>query len=271
MMSDIKESGVPDHLVDAAIRAAERTGRDVADVPLIETAREAGISRSTLLRRIGGRRGALDAAVRAAGVDPGGRPPVRERAVAAGARLLGERGLAATTMEAVAAAADCSVHSLYAVFGSRDALLAAVFERYGPVAGLERHLADPGEDLAATVLGVHRALARAFTDEPRVMPSLLADVFARPDGPARNLLTARFFPRMLDALGGWLRREVDAGRLRDLPVPLMAQQLVGPAVVHFSLRPALAGVPGIDFPDVEETCAVLGDAFLRAVATDPPS
>ncbi|CAL9395180.1 hypothetical protein SUDANB121_01348 [Nocardiopsis dassonvillei] len=269
-MSDTEHEHAPRDLVEAALRAADRTGKDVADVPLVEIAREAGVSRSTLLRRLGGRRGALDAAVRAAGVDPGGRPPVRERAVEAGARLLGEVGLAATTLEAVAAAADCSVHSLYAAFGSRDTLLAEIFERYSPLPALEEHLADPGEDLAAVVLGVHLALARAFTREPRVMPALLADVFARPSGPTRDLLATRFFPRALATVGGWLQREVAAGRVRDLPLPLLVQLLIAPVVIHFVLRPGLTGVPGIDFPDMEETCAVLGDAFLRSAATDPP-
>ncbi|SHJ22775.1 DNA-binding transcriptional regulator, AcrR family [Nocardiopsis flavescens] len=269
-MSDTEHAHAPDDLVDAAIRAAGRTGRDVADVPLIEIAREAGLSRSTLLRRLGGRRGPLDAAVRAAGVDPGGRPPVRDRAVDAVARLLDEVGLAATTMEAVASAADCSVHSLYAAFGSRDDLLAEVFERYSPLSGVEAFLADPGEDLAAAVRGVHLVLARAFLSGPRVFPALLSDVFARPTGPTRDLLAARFFPRALAALGGWMAAEVAAGRVRDLPLPLLVQQLVAPVVVHFALRPALTGVPGIGFPDVEETCAVFSDAFLRAAATDPP-
>ncbi|MFL1377946.1 MULTISPECIES: TetR/AcrR family transcriptional regulator [unclassified Nocardiopsis] len=269
-MSDTEHEHAPDDLVAAALRAADRTGRDVADVPLVEIAREAGVSRSTLLRRLGGRRGALDAAVRAAGVDPGGRPPVRERAVAAGARLLSEAGLAATTLEAVAVAADCSVHSLYAAFGSRDDLLAEIFERYSPLPDLEAYLADPGEDLAAAVLGVHLRLARAFTSEPRVMPALLADVFARPTGPTRDMMATRFFPRALAAMGGWLTREVAAGRVRDLPLPLLVQQLLAPTVVHFALRPALTGVPGVSFPDMEATCAVFGRAFLRAVATDPP-
>ncbi|HZE17813.1 MAG TPA: TetR/AcrR family transcriptional regulator, partial [Mycobacterium sp.] len=43
-------------LVDAALRAAEKLARDVADVPVVAIAAEAGISRSTLLRRLGGSR-----------------------------------------------------------------------------------------------------------------------------------------------------------------------------------------------------------------------
>ena len=74
-------SDVPADVVGAALRAAESLGRDVADVPLIAIAREAGMSRSTLVRRLNGSRQPLDDAVRAAGVEPGGRPPVRERAV----------------------------------------------------------------------------------------------------------------------------------------------------------------------------------------------
>ena len=60
---------VPHEVVEAALRAADRLGRDVADVPLIAIAREAGMSRSTLVRRLNGSRQLLDDAVRAAGVD----------------------------------------------------------------------------------------------------------------------------------------------------------------------------------------------------------
>ena len=36
------------------------------------------------------------------------------------------------TLESVAEAADCSVHSLYAIFGTRDELFAAIYEQYSP-------------------------------------------------------------------------------------------------------------------------------------------
>src|SRR5262249_33598932 len=75
-------------VVEAALRAAEKLGKDVADVPVAMIAAEAGISRSTLLRRFDGSRAALNDAVRAAGVDPGGLPPVRDRAIAAAAALI---------------------------------------------------------------------------------------------------------------------------------------------------------------------------------------
>ena len=66
---------VEQRLVAAALAVARARGRDVADVPLAEIAAAASMSRSTLLRRLGGTRGPLDDAVRRAGVDPGGRPP----------------------------------------------------------------------------------------------------------------------------------------------------------------------------------------------------
>ncbi len=161
-MSESGEFGVPADLVAAAIRAAEQRGEDMADVPLIALARAAGVSRSTLLRRIGGSRRALDDAVRAAGVDPGGRRPVRDRAVEAAAQLISERGLAAATLEAVAEAAECSVHSLYATFGGRDELLGAIYERYSPLRDLEGLVAEPEADLEATVRAMYRALALSF-------------------------------------------------------------------------------------------------------------
>src|ERR1700742_3201869 len=157
--ADADEVLVPEELVQAALRAAEKRGKDVADVPVLAIAREAGISRSTLLRRLGGTRAALDEAVRAAGVDPGGQMPVRTRALTAAATLISESGLAAATLEAIAGRADCSVHSLYMAFGGRDELLRLLFERHSPIPDLEDVLDTATDDLTATVQRIYQALA----------------------------------------------------------------------------------------------------------------
>ncbi|MEV5410829.1 TetR/AcrR family transcriptional regulator [Thermopolyspora sp. NPDC052614] len=257
---------IPVEVVDAALRAAERLGKDVADVPVLEIAREAGVSRSTLLRRIGGSRQALDAAVRAAGVDPGGQRPVRERAIEAGARLIGEHGLAALTLEAVAIAARCSVPSLYVTFGGRDELLRAIFERHLPLLNVEVAITDPHADLGEIVNGIYRLLAEALTREPRVLPAMLAEALARPGEPDLRRLMQHFTPRKLAGLGGWLADEMAAGRIRTQPIPLLIQQLIAPALMHFVLRPAIEQVPGLDLPGVEETCAMFTETFLRGAA-----
>jgi AcrR family transcriptional regulator len=258
---------VPNEVVEAALRAAERLGRDVADVPLVAIAREAGMSRSTLVRRLNGSRQLLDDAVRAAGVEPGGRPPVRERAVQAAASLISDRGLAAVTLEAVAAQADCSVHSLYAVFGGRDGLMRAVFDRYSPILDLDEAISEPDAEFGETVHRIYRLLAEAFSREPRVAPAMLAEGLARPTEPAVVALLQYHVPRMLAGVGQWLAGEVTAGRVRDLPLPLLIQQMLAPIAIHTMVRPAAVNIPEIELPDLDQACVVFADNFLRAVAT----
>jgi AcrR family transcriptional regulator len=251
-------------LVGAAVRAAERFGKDVADVPLTAIAQAAGVSRSTLVRRLNGSRQALDDAVRAAGIDPGGRP-VRVRAVEAGAWLISERGLATVTLEDVAEAADCSVHSLYAIFGSRDELFAAIYERYSPLNDVLRLGADPSAPLDQTVADFYRTTAATLTREPRVAAAMLSDLLGNPRGIAARIF-ARYFPRVRAALGGYFAAQVQAGRIRDIPVPLLMQQLVGPLLAHVLMRPAIAREV-----DLERACSVFTSTFLSAVANHPYS
>jgi AcrR family transcriptional regulator len=259
---------VAEELVQAALRAAEKRGKDVADVPVLAIAREAGISRSTLLRRLNGTRAALDEAVRAVGVDPGGQVPVRTRALNAAAALISESGLAAATLEAIAARADCAAHSLYMAFGSRDELLRIVFERHSPVPDFEDVLDAATDDLTATVRSLYRALAAALGHQPRVAPAILAEMFARPTSPAVQTLTQHAAPRMLDVLGAWLNTQVQQGRIRDLPMPLLIQQLMGPMVMHMLFRPALSTVAVVELPDLDTVCTELAANFVRAVAAD---
>lgn len=271
--SDREASGSGDpvvsaDLVDAALRAAQALGKDVADVPVVAIAAQAGISRSTLLRRLGGSRTALDAALRTAGVDPGGQPPVRVRALDAAAELISESGLAATTLEAVAARAECSVFSLHAAFGGRDGMMRAVFERYSPILDFEDFFNQPHGDLRATVGAFYRVMAQALSREPRVVPALFAETFARPDSPATHSLVGHAGPRMLGVLGRWLDAQIHDGNIRDLPAPLLAQQLLAPMVFHLFTRPAAQKGAMLSLPNIDTVCDVFADAFVRAVAVD---
>lgn len=261
------EASVPDSVVQAALRAAEALGKDVADVPVVAIAREAGVSRTTLLRRLGGSRAALDEAVRKAGVDPGGRPPVRIRALDAAAELISESGMAAATSEAIADRAGCSVHSLYATFGGRDALLRALFERHTPLLDIEDILANRDDDLTTTVRRVYQMMAATLGREPRVAPAMFGETLARPDSPAVQSLMQHTAPRMFGVLGHWMTTEIEAGRVRKLPVPLLVQQLVAPMLIHMLMRPAVAAVPVVRMPEPDLTCDVFAEAFVRAVGT----
>ncbi|MEU6713340.1 TetR/AcrR family transcriptional regulator [Nonomuraea sp. NPDC046802] len=251
-------------LVRAALVAADERGQHVADVPLTAIAAKAGISRSTLLRRLGGSRAALDEAVRRSGVDPGGRAPVRERAIEAAGRLIAERGLGDVTLDAVAEAAQCSLPSLHASFEGRDGLLAAVFDRYGPVPDLEALAADPPGSLEETVRTIYQAMITAFCGEPRILPAVFGDLFSRPDGPAAQM-AAGIVPRILHGLDLLLTPQIRAGRLRDLPLPLIVQYLLAPMVIHLLLRPTLEGGAGVELPPVEEVSQTFTAAFLRAM------
>ena len=256
---------VGDDLVQAALRAARALGKDVADVPVIAIAREAGISRSTLIRRLGGSRTTLDEAVRAAGVDPGGQAPVRTRALDAAAELVSTSGLASATLDAIAARAHCSVHSLYMTFGGRDELLRALFERHSPLLDIEDFFDGEHGDLPNTVRRLYGLIVRTLDREPRVAPALLAETLARPDSPAIRNLLSHNAPRLLNSLGGWLTTEIQAGRIRDIPLPLLIQQLIAPVAVHMLVRPAVPQLPGLELPNLDTVCDTFTDTFLRAV------
>jgi AcrR family transcriptional regulator len=171
-------------------------------------------------------------------------------------------------LEAIATRAGCAVHSLYMAFGSRDELLRIVFERHSPIPDFEDVLDTATDDLTATVRRLYHALAATLGREPRVAPAIIAEVFARPASPTVQTLSQHAVPRMLDVLGAWLNTQVQRGRIRDLPMPLLVQQLMGPMVMHMLGRPALANLAVVELPDLDTTCTELAANFMRAVAAD---
>jgi AcrR family transcriptional regulator len=261
-----RADAVPSEVIHATLRSAERLGRDVADVPIVVIAHALGVSRSTLLRQLGGSRRSLDEAVRDMGVDPGGRPPVRSRAIDAAAALIGLGGVASATMETVAAQADCSVPSLYATFGGRDALLEAVYDRYIPALDVSALLGEPGDDLTRTVRDVYRGLADLCSAEPRVLSAVLAETMARPAGPGAGVLIEHGALRLIAEVGRWLDSEVSAGRVRQLPRPVLIQQFISPILVHAVMRPGLDNFPHVALPDLHASCDLFAQAFVAGVA-----
>jgi AcrR family transcriptional regulator len=251
-------------IVDAAVQEARERNRDVADISLDDIARRAGISRITLYRRIGSRR-ALDEAVRAAGIDPGGRPDVRERAVVAAAAIVRERGFAALTLEAVAARAECSVPALHSQLGGREGLLAALFERYSPLPRVEELLAAPPASFADGVRAIVGAVLDAAEAEPALLRALMADALGRPDGPTARQVLTNYLPRAFGAANRWLAGEVAAGRIRPLPPAVLFQLLAGPLFLHMVARGFFPAMSGSALPPREDVIELFSEAFCRAV------
>ncbi len=264
------ETRIEPAILEAALAEAKAQGRDPAEVPLEDIARRANVSRATLFRRIGSRR-ALDAAVRATGVDPGGRPAVRDRATAAALAVIGRNGLGAMTLDAVAAEAGCSLPALYDQFGGREGLLTALYERHSPIRRFEALLATPPDSFADGVRGVYAAAFDAATAQPRLAAALLAEALTRPQGPIASQILGVFAPRALGVVRGWLAAEVAAGRCRPLPIPLLIQLLVGPMLAHVATRGLVERVLGEPPTPREEVIETLTAAYCRAVALPPPN
>jgi AcrR family transcriptional regulator len=255
-------------IVAAAIAEAETSGVPVADLSLDRIARRAGVSRSTMFRRVRSRH-ALEAAVREAGVDPGRRPNVRDRAVAAAAELIVAGGVGALTVEEVARRAGCATTSVHTQCGGRNGLLAAVFERYAPLPAVEQVLAASERRFATledAVRAVYTAVFDALAADAGVIEALLAEALAKPGGLAMGLARERIVPRLVRTVGAWLTAEIEAGRCRDLPLPLLMPQLIAPIGFHVIVRKRLQAA-GVAVPDREAVIETMTGAFCRAVGT----
>jgi AcrR family transcriptional regulator len=255
-------------IVAAAIAEAQANGQPIAEVSLDRIARRAGISRSTMFRRVRSRH-ALDEAVRAAGVDPGLRPGVRDRAIAAAAELIVADGVGALTVEEVARRVGCAVTSVHTQCGGREGLLAAVFERSAPLPGVEDMMAaDPGRfaDFTDGVRAIYTVVFDAVAADVGVMEALIAEALAKPNGAVMDLVRGRILPRINATVGGWLNTQIHAGRCADLPPSLLLPLLIAPIGVHLIARKRLIAA-GEPVPDRHTVIETMTGAFCTAAGT----
>ncbi|MGA5196549.1 hypothetical protein [Streptomyces exfoliatus] len=135
---------------------------------------------------------------------------------------------------------------------------------------IEAVVSSPSADLESTVRTIYERMAIAVQREP-VMPAIMAELLAHPQDEALQPLVRYAVPRLFAGVGRWLTTEIAAGRIRDLPLLLLIQQMSSPLVTHLLLRPATTQIPDLPSPTIEEACTVFADNFLRAVAIPAPT
>jgi AcrR family transcriptional regulator len=260
--------GMDGSIVQAAMIEAEQTGTPVAELSLDRIARRAGLSRSTIYRRVRNRE-ALNDAVRLAGGDPGSRVAVRDRAIAAAAEVIVADGVGALTLDGVARRVGCAVTSLYTAFGGREGLLAAVFECHAPLPVVEQLLStDPQRftDFEAGTRAIYTAVFDTVADDTEVLEALFAEILAKPNGIGMQFLRERILPRITSNIGGWLQTQIEAGHCADLPLSLLVPLLIAPIGVHLLARHRLAEA-GAPVPDRQQVIDAMTAAFSNAVGT----
>jgi len=162
----------------------------------------------------------------------------RERVVAAAAPLFVAHGYLDTTMAELAAAAGVAVQTLYLAFGSKAAVLAAVWDAAGPERppGWTEALAAAPDGPAA--LARHVDLTTAAVERRHPLDAVLRAAAADPE-PAELLATARAaafdaHARAVDELAEHPGFTVDMSlqRATDVLATLLAPETYGLLVVQ---------------------------------------
>lgn len=190
----------------------------------------------------------------------------RERILDAAEQLIGERGCAGASIEAIVKAARVSSVTFYEHFEDKEACFVATFDRAVVETGAALYAARVGGEVwTEQVSGVLRALLATIAARPARArlclleaqtsgPTLRARYEATVDAVATQLRQGRLLdtaPRGLPdtveeaAVGGlaWLlRQRVERGRIDGIEelLPKLTEIVVSPYVGSHAIRPAVA-------------------------------
>lgn len=152
----------------------------------------------------------------------------RERILHAARGLFIEQGFEASTVEAIAEAADISKPTLFNYFPSKVALLQAMLpdvdRRFA--AALTDQPEAPA-DVSGRLDGFFAAVAGMTQVTPKLTSAMLLQALRAYEDP-RGSLTHHRFPQTRDALIGLLQEGVARGEVRrDIPVTRMTDYITG--------------------------------------------
>jgi AcrR family transcriptional regulator len=171
----------------------------------------------------------------------------RHRLIGAAAELFAAKGLAATTVEDVAAAADVSVGTVYNYFGTKTALLVAAVEEdtTAMVAQGAAVLARPGPDPVAAVQRLFGVYLDAFTGwDPALLREVMNASMQRTGGAELTVELVRMDEQLMSQLTQLLTWFADRGMLHQDVASAEATLLLFSALVtHIFMY---LSIPGFD-------------------------
>lgn len=222
-----------------------------------DVARAAGISRATFYRHFRSR----DDLIRELAVEPD--PASRDRVLETALELVGRHGLAALSMDELAATAGVSRATVYRLFPGKPALFREVVRAFSPLETVAETLSrfqdrPPEEVMPAIAMSAARSL--------RGRMGLVRAVFMEVSGHSPDTTEAieYVFTRGLSAVIGYIVAQMGAGRLRHMHPLLALQSFIGPLLFHLMTRELAEERLGLDVP-VEEAVSQLAMTWVRAM------
>ncbi len=187
----------------------------------------------------------------------------RQRVHAAVRALMAEQGFR-ISMDAVAQRAGCSKQTLYAQFGSKQALLRSVVEEHLDLATVR--LDEPGDDLREPLVAFAMEHLAHLCDPAVVATSQLLNAEAHQFPDEAQALYRDACERLVERLARWLAVAMDRDRLRR-DEPHLAAELLLSMIVGLDFERQRFAVPHRHSAMARRRWAGFAiDAFLRAFA-----
>ena len=242
------------------LAAARRACTDGRAPTMAQFAAAAGVALSTLYRLFGSRQALL----REAGCAP--EPSARQRVLDAALDQVGRFGLAALSMDDLAATAGVSRATLYRLFPGKSALfgeLIRAFSPWEPVADVIDALPDGRPEVV--IPAVAQAIADTMHGRVELLLRIVSELIQGDPDTAEGMRhgMARGLPDLVE----YLSNQMDAGRLRQMHPILAFQLLAGPIVVHLLTRPLAEPLIGFNTSQSELVDEIV-QAWLRAMAPE---
>jgi AcrR family transcriptional regulator len=248
--------------LQSARRLLDREGGATATISVDDIAAQAGVSRATFYRLFDSRADLLDEL----GLEPD--LAARERILVAAGELVGRHGLAALSMDELAAAAGVSRASLYRLFPGKAALFRELLLTFGPLEAVTstveslRH-EPPDVVMPAIAHAVYEVVSRnrgliltLFTEVNRLEPDT--------EEAARLL-----FGQLVGTVVPYLLEQMATGRLQTMHPAVAMLGFAGPVVLYSIARPLLERAAPVDIPGAEEAIKAIAENWLRAMRPEP--